>query len=369
MRRSVLLTLVAALTLATFAPASYAAAEGPGHVVSVAVDPGPFVVDGKAGQAQATITAVIDEPSFVIGTQQLVEWRYTGVEAVLQRISGGAPAVVSVDLPRVATAGSVGTFSAPWRIAASRQGVWALTLLQWGAMGPAVDPRVALGETRTVTVGGSRAPSARIGYVPRAMPYGSSYSLPMRATATYFSASGAPLVGARVLVGTEYACFADPVPPSRGGVRGFRALRTDGLGQVTITLSDLPACVFLLGPPAVPGDEWSRALIRHDVAERHYFYRWVSALPTSRSIRVGRTLTVVGGASPATGVARLQRLVGRTWRTVSTARVRPSGRYTTVVLMPARGRAYYRVVVLDTPVHPRSTLLPISSRALLVRGV
>lgn len=374
MRGSAVVLLVSALFLGV-APGGPAAAEDVGHVVSVDVDPGPFQVQGFAGQAQSVITAVIDEPSFEIGTARQVEWSYSGVEAVLERLSGGPYARVSVDLVRVATAGSVGTFSAPWRIASSRTGTWTLTRLTWGSGGPSVDPRVALGATRTIAVVGSGAPTATVSRVPKVLPYTSSFGprpSPQTLILTYRSALGAPIVGATVLVGTEYACFGNPVPPTRGspGWWGFRTLRTSSLGQITWVLSDLAPCVFLLGPPATAGDPYTRALVRVDRPLRLYRYAGVAAAPVARTVRLGRSVTVVGRAIPALGVARLQRLVGRTWRTIASARVRTSGRYTVVAPVGSVGRRYYRVVAVLPPSPQQAfALAATASRAFVVTGV
>lgn len=64
----------------------------------------------------------------------------------------------------------------------------------------------------------------------------------------------------------------------------------------------------------------------------------------------GRTVTASGNAWPAPAVypaanpgIHLQQLVGRTWRTVATAQVRPNGRYTITWSAPAAGPQVVRV--------------------------
>lgn len=344
------------------APGVATAADPPGQVLSVTVDAGPFSVDGFAGQAQSTITAVVDEPSFTIGDAYSVECTYTGVKAVLERTSGGPHDTAAVDLPRVSGSGSVGRYSAPWRIASTRNGTWTLTRLEWcdGWAVTSVDPRVSPGVTRTITVVGTHVPTTSVTRIPTTTAYGGKQS----ARYTYRTSTGAPIVGATVLSGTEYACM-DPMPPSPGGHRwGDVTLRTDAAGQVTVPLLDLMTCVSLLGPPAVAGDLSTRALVREDWPIRREFYRWVSAVPTATAVRVNRTLTVLGSASPTVGVVRLQLLVGRTWRTVASARIRTSGRYTVYALVTTLGRNHYRVVALNGA----PTLAPTPSRTITVTG-
>jgi hypothetical protein len=359
MRRTSMVLGSAVLTVAglMLAPGSAGADVATGQVLSVTADPGPFVVSGFAGQAQSIITVVIDEPRGTIGGNS--DWYYTGVEVDLTRTSGGPTQHVFLDLPRVSAAGSVGTYSTPWRIAASRSGTWTLTGLRWDGVGIGptfVDPRVSPGVTRTITVTGTAAPSATVVRIPTVVPYRDTtppYAGPSArqwARVTYRSSTGAPLVGATVVWGHEYACNTQTSPPPPGSGSGQQTtLRTDSHGQVTVRLvwDTGPGftCLSLLGPPAVAGgDPTTRALVRQDWPYPLHSYKSVVAAATPQVVRTGRTVTVSGTAYPAKGSARLQRLVGRTWHTVASAHIRPSSRFTLTVKAGAPGRGLYRVV-------------------------
>lgn len=376
MRASAVVIALALVVPAAVVAPPVALADTEPRVVELSADPGPFTVSGFAGQAQSVITVVVDDPSGAIGPH-CMDWYYAGFRARLTRTSGGRADVVDVDLPRTASVAGRDTYSAPWRIAATRSGTWTVTSLYACGTSP-VDPRVALGVTRTITVVGSAVPRlASAVYVPRTLPWPPVPAVPgkvqQRAVLTYTTGTGAPIVGASLLVGTEYACWVSPIPPTRGNL-GSRAttLRTDARGQVVVPLVELPPCVSLLGPPAVAGDAYTRALVRIDYPTLRYTYRYVVAVPSARSVRVGRSITVLGHAVPALGAVRLQRLVGRTWRTVATAPVRRSARFTLVAPVTRAGTAYYRVVAL-APWTSRSyvtySLVATPSRAFVVRGV
>lgn len=73
----------------------------------------------------------------------------------------------------------------------------------------------------------------------------------------------------------------------------------------------------------------------------------VSAKPVATSVRVGRTVRVDGRAQDIHQSVVLQRKVGRTkWRTVGTAPLRASGRFTLYAQPPAKGTHYYRAAQL-----------------------
>lgn len=355
MRTSVLVLSVLALVVpGVVVTADGATAGTPAQVVDVTADPGPFSVAGFAGQAQSVISVLVDDPSGTIG-KHCMDWYYAGIRVrLVSGVDVDVPAAaVEIDVPRVSSVAGRDTYSAPWRIASTRTGTWTITRLDWcGNNLESIDPRTTLGVTRTITVSGTAAPVASVVYVPRALPYptarNGSATARQSAVFTYRTGSGMPIPGATVTVGTEYACWFSPIPSTRGNSAWpTQTLRTSASGQVVVPLIDLVPCVSLMGPPAVAADAFTRALVRLDRPTRRYYYLRVAAVPSARYVRVGRTLTVLGQAVPATGSVRLQRLVGRTWRTVATARVRPSARFTLAVPVARAGRAYYRVIALS----------------------
>ncbi len=72
----------------------------------------------------------------------------------------------------------------------------------------------------------------------------------------------------------------------------------------------------------------------------------ISAAPAARSVRARTNVDVTGHTFPAAQrkTLYLQRLYGRTWRTVNQGATRTSGRYT-LVATPPKGLSYYRVYV------------------------
>jgi len=380
MRASISLVAAAVLGLAGVAalPVTSSAADASGTVVSVSVDPGPFTVSGFAGQATSRITVVVDDPAgFMAVGSGTPEWDYTGVEAVLVRTSGGPSARVAVDLSQVSLSGTTGTFSGVWRIAATRGGTWTLTDLIWLSLAGIhhQDPRVSPDATQTVTVVASQVPTATWALVPGTVPAYVNRNLPtttvQRARVTFRTSTGAPIVGATVLWGTEYSCM-DPMPPTLGGPRWSDEVKlvTDAVGQVSgklhLDFGPGQTCVSLLGPPATASDLSTSALVLRVLPYPHMYYRAVSAVPLARSVRVGRTVTIVGSASPLTDANRgveLQRLVGRTWRTIATAPLRSSGRYTVSATLPVPGPVHFRVLAVDPPI-----FLPTPSRVVTITG-
>ncbi|MDQ1723214.1 MAG: hypothetical protein QOG52_242 [Frankiaceae bacterium] len=81
------------------------------------------------------------------------------------------------------------------------------------------------------------------------------------------------------------------------------------------------------------------------------FREWVTARAATATVRVGGTVTVTGQSSALVKRVVLQRIVGRSWRTVGAATTRQSGRFMLVAQPPARGTYHYRVLRPGTRYH------------------
>ena len=81
------------------------------------------------------------------------------------------------------------------------------------------------------------------------------------------------------------------------------------------------------------------------------FREWVTARAAAPSTRVGATVVITGRSSALGLPVNLQRLVGRTWRTVGTTVVRYSGRFALLAQPPASGTFHYRVLRPATRYH------------------
>ena len=376
MRSAIVPVMVLALLAPSALVAPAAVADTPASIVDVTADAGPFTVSRFTGQAASRITVVVDDPSGTIG-RHCMDFYYAGIQVRLQRTAGGPATMVDVDVPRVSSVAGHDTYSALWRIASTRNGTWTIVELMWcGQNLEAIDPRRTPGVTRTVTVRGTALPVATVTYVPKALPFptrrNGAGGRSQRAVLTYRTATGAPIRGAAVLLGTEYACWSSPIPPTPGNAAWpTTTLVTDSAGRVSVLLNDLDPCVSLLGPAASAGFAYTRALVRTDSLARRYYYSTVSAAATSNRVVVGRTLTVNGAVLPRKGTVRLQRLIGRTWRTIGSAAVRASGRFTLTAPVTRKGVGTYRVVAA-WPWSPTSfvtyALVPTASRSFRVTG-
>jgi hypothetical protein len=90
----------------------------------------------------------------------------------------------------------------------------------------------------------------------------------------------------------------------------------------------------------------------------------VSGSVSTSSVRLGRSVTVHGSVYPVGNPVSLQRLVGRTWRTVATTSVRLSGRVAFTYAPTARGLAILRLLARGDPY--RGYLAPTPSRSLRI---
>lgn len=334
-------------------------------LVSVSVTPGAVSATGLVAGAEVTIAAELDEA--LAGTPRTNvqdDWWFT-VAATLERPGSAPPSSLyaqkfQVNLVRTSIEGSRGVYVGHWRPGSTHAGTWTVTELTWfdGTSYTRVDPRPTLGGSAEVTVTGSSAPTVTATRVPGVVPYGARQWVQY----TYRTAAGAPIPGAAVYSSSDFVCYfmhhmLDParVPTSP----------TDRLGRFTVRLraDGFDGCVDVLSLPAVRGDLATRTSLRTMQVYRYQYYRWVTAAALTSAVRIGRTLTVNGSVAPNQGSVRLQRLMGRTWRTIASANIRPSGRYTLSAPVTSLGCSYYRVVARGG-----WTMAPTASRTFVVVG-
>jgi len=276
------------------------------------------------------------------------------------------PAEVYLD--RIGHQGSpsnAATWTGTWRIGSTRSGTWTISDVFWCHGGaPGEGRKVVPSPTASVTVVGSAAPTVSSwSRVPTVVPWGQRQWM----VATYRDAAGHPLAGRPITVGDkESSCgwYSN----------GNRLQSTDDHGRLALRLLALypysmpRLCAYLANPQQVNLGTFATTTLLDEwyvgIPDRYEYYRNVSAGLSTAAIRSGRDVVVSGTAYPAVGTASLQRLVGRTWRTVSTARVRPSGRYTLTV-QPILGPNYVRVLVRTAS---GLSLAPTTSRVLLLTG-
>jgi hypothetical protein len=245
------------------------------------------------------------------------------------------------------TAGSVtdGTWSGTWHVVSTFDGRWEVPRLHaWAEYGAhtEIDLRARGAAVPGLAVTGTHQPLLTMSLSPD--PAGRE---PVVMSGRLVDVdTGAPFVGARIHVGDDNVCGGD--------AEGNVVVRTDRQGRYRYThaFDGRPNvqlfCSYLhvmSGSGASPTGSYSTAATRLGSVG----VRWVltRVAPAATTVPVGRTVDVTGSLWPETHQGTditLQRMVGRTWRTVGTARVRPSGRFTLVAQPPAAGANVYRVV-------------------------
>jgi hypothetical protein len=196
-----------------------------------------------------------------------------------------------------------------------------------------VDP-LSLGIDREIQVHGTDIPHLSMRQSPDpaiGVPTGGNGTLTFYGHVTNLD-TGAPY-RATVHLGFDSEC---QVPP--GG--GTHSATADPTGAWRITVGYWSpgagcASVFNLLPSGVRATYVDLLLAPH--------YRWpVSATIAPSSIRLGQTATVSGHSGAVGERVDLQRLVSGSWRTVGSAAVRASGRFTLTAQPPSTGNQRYR---------------------------
>ena len=219
-----------------------------------------------------------------------------------------------------------------------------------------VDPRT-IGLNAQLQVTGVNVPHLTIKQWPDPVINGSA--LILSGTLTDLD-TGVPFAGVSVGVRVDTACLGSPAAP---GV----ATAVDGSWRQTFPTWDASAlnCAFIAAAhnPSATDNGIAEYVGLFNVDPN--FHEWISAQLASGTVHAGGTVAVTGKSSAILVPLTLQRLVGSTWRTVGTAIVRLSGRFTMVAQPPTRGTWRYRV--LRVPTRHNEFLASSSVRILVAR--
>jgi hypothetical protein len=255
------------------------------------------------------------------------------LNVVLERTGGSGPLkyIVSTDLKRTDGTLRNGTWTGPLYATSTANGTYKVTGVMTGpyggpVVGTPVDPTPFSGQTVTVT--GTHQPKVTASVTPKAVPFGKPYSIRWAVT----DASTGKAYGSRITVG-----LGVDVPCAEGGSPLYRT-DTNGIVTKSYTADDAGAlnCLQLPGKPYV-------------IAGQSFFVARpgiVAATPSKAGAPVGTIVPVNGtvAGAPANCAVNLQRLYGATqWRTVGTAKVRQSGRFTVNAQPAYKGLIPYRV--------------------------
>jgi hypothetical protein len=260
-----------------------------------------------------------------------------------------APQHLPTRVTRVDGTAGNGTYRGTLQVPSTAHGGWRVSSVGFGlGSGYPQDPTpyIDLDEQGLpdvlLDVTGTHKPRIRFA---RTVPSHPSTVVTLRGTLTD-SDTGRPLRGRRVSFGIDDQCVED-------GLAGTGT--TDAAGRATYT-QRVDGQRRLCAWAPLPGST-SRGRSYGGSGSETYadFGLGLTASVTASTVRAGRSTTVTGSllaaySSPSPGRSataghflRLQRLVGRTWRTVNDAKVRDSGRYTLTATPPTRGRHAYRV--------------------------
>lgn len=254
----------------------------------------------------------------------------------LERTGGSGPLrdLISTDLKRVSGTLQNGVWAGPANVPSTANGTFKVTgvtsgsffSLQFSGAGP--DPTPFAGPT--LSVAGFHLPKLGATVNPRVVPFGSRFSI----TWSVIDAQTGKPYGTRlaVVLASEDGCLE--------GSPGPNISLTSTAGLLTKTYSaataDLFQCLRIRSNPL-------------DIASLGLYLKRpgiVSAVPSKTAARVGTIVPVNGNVlgAPQACPVHLQRLRGATqWRTVSSAAVRASGRYTVTAQPPYKGLIPYRV--------------------------
>lgn len=345
---------------------------------ALTVTPSSVTVTGL-GTVTVTVAATIRADGGIVtwASEPQVPW-HNRVLATFRHVGptpSGVPSTWTTVLALTSGTEQQGTWTGSWRVGAAWGGRWILEQLD--AETPPmvtnsgrpwrVSP-AAVGMPRSVVVAGLNPPRMAVTRTPAVATYPADQTVTFRFT----NARGTPLSGRSVMVDRGEGCGHYGVggwtsPPTRvlsaaGTTSTTLRLRdpasswsygispsflasapaprmSDSTGDLCVYLTDPTGAVDVFGLSVAPPA--GGALLGERATHRWRF----SAVTTShRRLPCGRLL-VTGVVAPAlywvAPTVYLQRLFGRTWRTVTAARVPGSGRYrTTVTAAPG----WYRVL-------------------------
>jgi hypothetical protein len=349
MRRAEIVATVGAVVLsagllALPAPASAAGIE----LTSVSLSTSAVSARGLA-TVPVTVNATMNNPESGCGAAE------DGV--ILTRTDRAwdrsAPVLLVAPMHCVAVTADAHTLRAVVHVPSSAHGSWRVSCVM--LVPTCYDPRTAGLPDATLAVTGTHRPRLRLTLAPQPLPH------PQRTVTATVRASyddtDAPVVGR--LVGVN-------------AVRGGGSLgRTDRHGRFVhaVTLGDARYARAYLPIGAARFADW---ITEYAGVGRIVVVRPAVLAQPAKNVVRQRTNVSVEGHAKAVGVPSwaltprakvyLQRVVGRRWRTVSEAEVRPSGRFT-LIATPPKGLNTYRVSM-----PPQHALAAATSARFTIRG-
>jgi len=361
MRRSLAVAGLTATALVTCLvagpPVTRQAAAAASPVTAASVSPGPFSVDGLTGTVTATVSVVLVGGGPGSCNQDFEYMWKNAVLVALTRTAGGPADVVTVRLVKHQQLADGAHWTGGWKIGSTRSGTWTITHAGWcsGAESYGYDPRDQ-GLVATTTVHGTHPPTLSTTHVPAVVRWDAKQWL----VATLRDGYGHRLAHFPIVYGADTSCGSSD--------DGSSLVTTDRHGRVTIRLyRSLWECLYLVMPPRLPISSARTVLIQRRL-ERYTYYETVRASAPAGNHPVGVPVTITATLISNVGTASLQRLVGRTWRTVMTAPT-VSG-VTTIALTftpTSAGLTYLRVLARPSAEYV-SRLAPTVSPTVMLRA-
>ncbi|TDD57517.1 hypothetical protein E1263_23285 [Kribbella antibiotica] len=243
--------------------------------------------------------------------------------------------MVSTELKRTAGTVKDGTWTGPLNVTSSQNSTYKAVAVAIGGYGrpfTGTPPESTQFDGPTLKVIGTHAPKLTALQVPKVVAVGKPYVI--KWTVTDADTGKFYETQIRALTGIGKACSDGSAP--------FQPGLTSPTGTIARAYqaadAKLPHC-FLL-----PNDPYDRAFLGYQVQR----LGGVGAVPAKTSAKVGTNVPVTGSVGGPPGRCRidLQRLYGATaWRSVNTARVRDSGRFTLTATPASQGKIPYRVLM------------------------
>ncbi|HEY3558834.1 MAG TPA: hypothetical protein VGL05_15285 [Kribbella sp.] len=308
------------LGIATALPAAHADPDPNLHITSVTLSRTSVAVSGL-NTVPVTVTV---KGSYGSGTP---EENKAPVNVILERTggSGQRSTLWSTNLPRLAN----GTWGGSLYVPSTANGTFRVSGVMTGPYFPnsgrSTTPSPYPGPVLTVT--GTHQPKITASVIPKVVPYNTFFSIKWAVTDAQ---TGKPY-GSRVRVVADGSC-GNYVGPYYTDLTG-----TDGLLTRAYNPADAyqPVCLGLPSNPALVAGLGFLVTVKPVI----------SAVPAWTAASVGTVVPVNGivyRVQPGCKVY-VQRLYGATqWRTVSTASVRLSDRYTANVQLASKGNIPYR---------------------------
>ncbi|MFI5734449.1 hypothetical protein ACIA49_30310 [Kribbella sp. NPDC051587] len=275
----------------------------------------------------------------------------TTLYVYLQRTGGSGQIddLASTKLTRTAGTLKNGTWTGPLNIVSSANGTWHVTSVGASPYGvdTGIDSTPYDGPVLAVT--GTHAPTIGYTVTPQTVPVGKPYSIKWSVTD---SSTGKPY-------GTRVSAWVGVDSPCAEG--GGQSITTDAAGNYAKSYQASDA--NWLNCFVIETDPYPSAISDARVPRQS----GVSAVPAKTSAKVGTNVAVNGSVTgpPARCGISLQRLYGASqWRTVNSATVRDSGRYTLTATPSYKGKIPYRVLL---PACHR--FVPASSKPFTITGV